>query len=362
MKKKVLALLACGLVTLSACGAEKTAVTNGETEETSEESEVTAEDTSFEVSNLLFAITLPSECEGTFEAQTDENQITIYDKEAKDAGFGGMAFTIAARELPSEYAGGPYTKVGELTDAEGTKYDVVLGYATEVQWNYEESDTPPASFEALYNSAEDAVANMTGVDGAVFEYGAGTKGEDLYGEIVEKYIIAVKEGWDATEYEENGMSPEFYLLGQEGLENIGIAYYDENKDGIDELFVGTLKDDELKGAAYDIYTIVDGTPELVVSGSARDRYYIYDGYFLVNEYSGGAAENGKAVYDISPNTTELILQWATKYDAYENEDQPWFIAYDPEEWENVTEEEYNDREASSDDYTALDYTPLSEAN
>ncbi|MBE5911980.1 MAG: hypothetical protein E7276_12565 [Pseudobutyrivibrio sp.] len=71
---------------------------------------------------------------------------------------------------------------------------------------------------------------------------------------------------------------------------------------------------------------------------------------------------GKNVYDISPNTTELVLQWATKYDAYENEEQPWFISYDGEEWESATEEEYTEREASSDDYTELEYIPLSEAN
>lgn len=360
MKKKVLALLACTLLTLSACGEEEAAVTSEKTEETGEESDTTA-DLSLGVSNSLFSITLPKECEGLFEAETSDDQITIYDKEAKEAGFGGMAFTIAARKLPSEYAGGPYTKVGELTDADGNKYDVVLGYATEVQWNYEESEDPTESFNTLYNSAEIVAANMTGVNGATYEFGAGTKGEDLYGEVLEKYITAVDEGWDASKFEENGMSPEFYSLGQESLDNIGFAYYDENKDGIDELFVGTIKDDELKGAAYDIYTMVDGAPELVVSGSARDRYYMYDNYFLVNEYSGGAMENGKSVYDISPNTTELVLQWATKYDAYENEEQPWFISYDGEEWENVTEEEFNDREASSDDYTALDYKPLSEA-
>ena len=54
----------------------------------------------------------------------------------------------------------------------------------------------------------------------------------------------------------------------------------------------------------------------------------------------------KNVYDISPNTTELVLQWETKYDAYENEEQPWFISYDGEEWESATEEEYTEREAS----------------
>ncbi len=362
MKKRILALIVGGMITLSACGNNESEITNQESDNNSDEGEATVEENSCEISNSLFTLTLPSECDGIFEAETSDNQITIYDKEAKEAGFGGMVFTVVAHKLPSEYAGGPYKKVGELTDVDGTKYEVVLGYATEVQWNYEESEEPTETFDTIYNSAELVVANITGVNGATYEYGAGTKGEDLYGEVIAKYISAVDEGWDASKYEENNMSPEFYSLGQEGNENIGIAYYDENKDGIDELFVGTIKDDELKGAAYDIYTMVDGVPALVVTGSARDRYYIYNDYFLVNEYSGGAMEYGKNVYDISPNTTELILQWATKYDVYENEEQPWFISYDGEEWESATEEEYTEREASSDDYTELEYIPLSEAN
>ena len=364
MKKKLFVLLISSMMIMSACGANNTESTE-DLDNTSELSDVStqSDDTTVEgveISNSLFQITLPEEFKDIYDSDITDDQISIYVKKYKDAGFGGLAFTIWARKLPTEFAGGPYEKRGELTDAEGNKYEVVLGYATEVQWDFEESEEMPDEFAKLSAVGEEAVKNLIGVNGATFEYGAGTTGEELYGDIIAQYKKAFDEGWDATKYEENNMSPEFYSLSQEGAENIGFAYADTDKDGIDELYVGTLKDDELKGTVYDIYTIVDGAPAHVVSGSARDRYYVYMNSFVVNEYSGGAMEYGKIVYALNSNSTDMTYQWATKYDAYENEEEPWFISYTEEEWENVSEEEFESREAPSEEYTKLEYTSLLE--
>ena len=56
----------------------------------------------------------------------------------------------------------------------------------------------------------------------------------------------------------------------------------------------------------------------------------------------------------------MVYQWATKYDSYENEDEPWFISYTPDEWENVSEEDYLSREAPTDGYTKLEFKALSD--
>ncbi|MBR1623402.1 MAG: hypothetical protein IJ675_05775 [Pseudobutyrivibrio sp.] len=363
MKNKSFMLALSLALVLSACGANDSQSTAESTSTTN--SEVTTDDTAtnadgVEISNSLFTITVPAEFKDIMDSEVKDNQITIYHKKYKKDGFGGMAFTVWARELPSDMAGGPYEKRGELTDANGNKYEVVIGYPTELQWNYEESEEMPEEFAKLSAAAEDVVESLTGVNGATFEYGAGTTGEELYGDIIKKYKTAVEEGWDASKYEENDMSPEFYALAQDDIANIGFAYTDTDKDGIDELYVGTLKDDELKGSIYDIYTMVDGVPTHIVSGTARDRYYVYMNSFIVNEYSGGAMEYGKIVYALEPNSNEMVYQWATKYDAYENEEQPWFISYTEGEWENVTEDECQSREAPSEDYTALEYKALSE--
>lgn len=362
MKKKVFALFVSSMLLMSACGANETekATVDSTTEQevTSTKQETSSDEV--ELSNKLFTITIPAKYEAIMDSEVTDNQITVFHKESKDAGFGGMAFTIWAREIPNDLAGGPYEKRGELTDSDGNKYEVVIGYATEVQWDYEKSVEMPEEFAELSGLAEDVVKSLTGVNGATFEYGAGTTGEELYGNIILTYKKALEEGWDASAYETNDMSPEFASLAKEGAENIGFSYADTNKDGIDELYVGTLKDDELKGTIYDVYTIVDGLPAHVVSGSARNRYYVYMNSFIVNEYSGGAMENGTIVYALEPNSTEMTYQWATKTDASENEEQPWFISYEEDEWENVTEDEMHSREAVAEDYTKLEFTPLSE--
>ena len=56
----------------------------------------------------------------------------------------------------------------------------------------------------------------------------------------------------------------------------------------------------------------------------------------------------------------MVYQWGTKIDAYTNEDQPWFISYTEDEWDNVTEDEFNSREAASEDYTDLEFKALSD--
>ena len=60
------------------------------------------------------------------------------------------------------------------------------------------------------------------------------------------------------------------------------------------------------------------------------------------------------------NSTELVYQYGYKYDLYENEEKPWFIAYDKDKYESITEEEFNDNQSQNESrYVKLDYTPLS---
>ena len=67
--------------------------------ESKEASEATEEleknEESPEVSNKLFSITLPAKAAGTFVSDTTDNSISIYDKEAKEAEYGGFAFCVS---------------------------------------------------------------------------------------------------------------------------------------------------------------------------------------------------------------------------------------------------------------------------
>ena len=370
MSRKILGiLLACALV-LAGCGntnptgnsSQPSESQSGESQSDGAQPEDAAGDV-VEYSNDLFKITLPTELADLAEVETDSDKMYIYYKEAKDAGFSGLAFMVWAAGSPSDYAGGPYEKVGELSSENGDIYNVVKGYATEVQWDYNEPEMPEG-FAKLYDAADSVVESLEGVNGYTYTYEAGTKGEDLYNSVLSEYVKAVNEKWDATKLEEKNMSPEFAYAIHEmdnPLEHIGYAYKDINIDGVDELFVGIIyDDDELPGAIYDIYTIVDNKPALVVSGTARNRYYNFDNHFISNVWSGGAGLYGIGIYNLESNSTEMIYQFGYKCDYYENEDGVWYKTYDGEEYEAATDEEIEAAENLEEKNVMFDYTPLAD--
>ena len=324
------------------------------------------QEVSLTASNDLFSITMPEETVGTYETDISESRITVYDKASKDAGFGGYAFDVAAYKNPDEYAGGMDKKIGEFTSADGTLYDIVVQYPSDVQYDYVTyADKMPESYERLYRGAEDILKTLTGTDGSgSFIWGAGTKGEELYGDVLAKYVQALKEKWDAQRLEKEDMSSMYYSIATEGgdvFDRVGYAYYDANYDGIEELFIGEIAEGDWKGTVYDIYTMVDREPAHVVSGWNRSRWYALSGGTIVNEYSEGAALSGLDIYDIEPNTANLLGQLKFKTDGYENEEQPWFISYDDgETWEPMTEEEYEERISNFSDYMRFDFAPFAD--
>lgn len=341
---------------LTACGANQAASQAVADSSGSIEVATEAKD-GIEVSSSLFKITLPESVKDSYSASVDANSIAIYHRQSQYDGFGGMAFTISAFNPPSSFEGYGYNKVGELNDADGNLYTITLGYPTEIQWD-PDGDVPD-DYNKLYDLGLECVKTLEGINGATYKYAAGTKGEDLYGEIIEKYKTAAKENWSAAKYEENNMSPEFAnIVHTDGIDGIGIAYYDITKNGVDECFVGPIKND-LNGAAYDIYKIVDGTPTHIVSGGPEDRFYAWNA-FLINEYSSGYDEYGKYIYILNDTTPDLTMQFALKHDAYEDSANPWFIAYDDDEgWQHISKSDYTMRDYNPDQYEKLDFKPLS---
>ena len=376
MKNKTLSIILAGVMaaSLSACGSAQT-VTEQESVEATEnqqnaeevgKTETATSDTvasSNVFSNKYFEITVPESIMDLAEIEVEDDVINVYDKESKDAGFGGHILTLWAVPVPKEYAGGPYRKIGELSKGDDT-CDMIRGEATEIQWDYNLEDMPE-NFKKVNDSVDDIISSIKGANGYEYADGAGTKGADLYPSVLAKYVTAVNEEWDANKYEEEGMSAQFFEVTQyadgDKLAAIGFAYQDINCDGVDELFVGEFGDDDWKGIIYDVYTIVDGKPAHVISGTARDRYFNYDNNFLVNEWSSGADSSGIDVYALMSNDTELVYQFGYKYDGYEDEKNPWFSTYDAKEYEKIDEDTYNSSTSRiTDAYVRFDYTPLSE--
>ena len=318
-----------------------------------------------EIDNELFEITMPEELDGKYIIESRRNGYIVYDKEAKESDFGGFAFSVFAYENPEDYAGGMDKKVGEIIKDNDTLYDVVIGYPSDVQYDFEKySGGMPESYEKLYKGAEDIVKTLAPEDGE-FVWGAGCEGKDMYAEVIEKHIKAISEKWDSNKLEAEDMSPEYNAIrvatGGDVLKNVGYAFFDTNNDGIEELLVGEIADGELKGTVYDIYTMIDRKPAHVVSGSGRDRYYALEYGMICNEYSGGADLTGWQFYDIEPNTANLMPQYGLKMDGYENKDDPWFVCFDTDmkEWESIDEEQFDDYK-NRQEYVRFDFDPLSE--
>ncbi len=322
------------------------------------------------VSNPMFSLTLPKEMKGKFVAEKGKDNIRIFDKTSKEEGFGGYAFGVIAFKEPKDHAMMPGgRKIGELKDKKGVLYDMVLDFPTDVQYNY--TKEKPESYTLLYDFGDKANENLKGIKGSTYFDAQGTRGEDLYKDILAKHLKAIEEKWDSTKLEEEDMSYMYNVLSlhqskKKGkkqpavLDKVGYTYYDANGDGIDELLIGEIADGKWKGIIYDLYTMVDRRPAHVVSGGTRDRYFICDDVFVCNEYSSGALESGWHVFTLVENSTELFPQVGFKYDGYTNRKNPWFISYNFQEnqWDNVSKEIFSERKKTFDRYERFDFVPF----
>ena len=295
------------------------------------------------VSNGIFSIKLPKEVEGKFLAYKYENNtINVYDKESHDGGFGGYAFGVAAAE---DYAG--YTeigkKIGELTDANGKLYHIIMMGPSDVQYDFAAGNEMPENYALLYRGARGIVSNsLEAEDGGEYVDGAGTKGDEIYGEFVKELVTKIESAKDANELEEQELSPVYYAMTEENpardpMKDIGVAYVDFNLDGVDEMVMGDINSGEI----YDIYGDVDGKPTHVISGNWRDYYKVY-GSVLAEYFPDGADVSVIHSYSLPANSSELYSQYALKLDETDKDAKKWFVSYDDlKTWESLDEANYD---------------------
>ena len=385
MKMKPVLMIAGMMLLLTACGAKQGAEAPAATEAAEAQTEVAAEAQSAETAEVpateaaaeyteeepdyvedtvlsteLFSMTVPDELKGTFLGYIKDNEISLYDKACNEDGFGGFIFSVIADKDGEVMAGGMYTKVGELTDSNGEVYEVCRSYPSDVQWDYEKYEDTPETYARLSDAVDGMIRGIKGLNGATFEYGAGMKGEELYGQTVEKYETAIKEGWDAAKPATEGMSPALFAEHDE----MGYAYKDISNDGVDELLVGVISDGSEPSVVYDIYTMVKRKPASVVSGSARNSYRAMQYGGVANVFSSSAMESGIRVYIIEPGTSDLFFQYGIKYDGYTDEKNPWYTGTGSgeadDEWEPASEEDYDMWEQrATENFAKIDFIPFS---
>ena len=164
------------------------------------------------------------------------------------------------------------------------------------------------NYNKLYYLAENL--EIKGINGNKYHKNQGMKGEDLYHK--KKYKKIFDKNWTRVElYKDANINTAYYYFfkpNEKLSDKIGYIYYDINSDGIDELIIGKIARGKLKNLVYDIYTIVNRKPQLVLSGNNIDKYFICNNNFICNEKSISKNTIRMIVYGLDKNSTRFYAQ------------------------------------------------------
>ena len=115
-----------------------------------------------------------------------------------------------------------------------------------------------------------------------------------YAQVLESYFTAFHEGWDPAQLMEAGMN---YMTAdsffERPLEEIGYQIADLDGDGVEELVIGSLAEDDFYGKLiFCLYTLDDaGNPMLLIDSTERNRYYYVGDFRFANLGSSGWNES-----------------------------------------------------------------------
>lgn len=190
----------------------------------------------------------------------------------------------------------------------------------------------------------------------------------VYAKQIEKYYTALSNQWDESAYFENEMSPmAVYYYDGNALDNVGYAVMDLNGDNIQELMIGAILNAERDPLVFEIWTLNNGEPVMLAQSGSRNRYYLQyaeddQQWTIAYEAENGAANHAVYYLHLSDGNFEVIQ--GVIYDAFANENEPWFMAYDLD-WDisndtPIDEETANAvMEAGRNIYTHAEYRPYS---
>lgn len=181
---------------------------------------------------------------------------------------------------------------------------------------------------------------------------------DCYNDIIEKYIEAIKDHWDIDHLKQEGLNyMVIYFNGEydddysNGLDQLGYYIEDINNDGVEDLLIGELSidDDGFPTPIFQMYTVYNDEPILLVDAKERDLYYLVKDNTLYNEGSNSAISSGGFLYKIEGAGDDTHLQLIDGYYSdgdimindvhyYHTDKKAWDII---SSWE-CTEEEFID--------------------
>ncbi|MCD7813283.1 MAG: DUF1311 domain-containing protein [Lachnospiraceae bacterium] len=233
-----------------------------------------------------------------------------------------------------------------------------------VEEENEENESDPLQTEesvvVIGSEETEASEKVSGGEGNEESSEASVTGFVQYDEILQLYLTGLNAGWDASGFDENGLC---YLTGYlSSAEEFGYFLMDVDGDGTEELLVGQVSEaeDAYQGMFYDFYTIKEEELVQVTASAERGRFYLCMDGTIACEGSSGAFCSSNAFYTFTG--TELELTEAVLYDAWEDEENPYFYST-TDEWEDhstpISQEEAS-AILNSHEYLEIPYTALSE--
>ena len=299
-----------------------------------------AQSSHLEVSNGYFSFTMPNDTKDIYTASKTGNKISIFEKNSQKIGAGGFAFSLEIYKNPGDYVQEEDTrKIGELVDKKGNIYDMVLIKPTAMR--YGGGENAEANYNRLYEVANNV--EIKGINGNKYIKGQGTKGENLYGEILNMHQNTIKNKWGYSEYVESGLGPKYALwLNKDLPKKIGYAYYDINNDGIDELLIGEIAKGKLKGNIFNVYTMVDRKPVRILSASVNSKYFVCSNRCLCRETATASKDKFFDVFFLKKNSSKITILYKYMYSADSDKNNHWQKGHTAQgEWKNISKENYN---------------------
>lgn len=135
-----------------------------------------------------------------------------------------------------------------------------------------------------------------------------------YETVLDLYARAIAENWDQQKYVDNGIN--YMVSYPEVAEQIGYALIDLDNDGREELLISD------GDVIYDMYAMTDLAPKQILTGTERNVYQLCELNYIANRGSGSAFNTVYNFYWLQG--TELELYEFILFDAYTNENDPWF--------------------------------------
>ena len=232
-----------------------------------------------------FSVAFPASWRDICNVSLSGDSITFFEKSSQNTVYGGRVYTIFATDDPDRIElGGEFgRKIGTIITADGKSLQVYIQYPSDVQFDYENTDTA-ARYMKISNGSNWVLSTLAPTNGGVFKTeGKYTSWRDAY--------------YDQLQYMRQ--SNKDYAAGSGAdMDYQEYGLYDIDKDGTPEMFVkfGSCEADfewyiykfyEDLGCA-DYFAVLDGGHRVICGVDGENAFYMHYGHLgfeMITKYT-----------------------------------------------------------------------------